>query len=94
MALIRQKLQKPTFNECILKSYYNLNGITFKRADYRYWKSLAEEDELRQKQLQFAEELGTINVQKAYHEIVYIDETTFHLWQKMSKAWVRPGMNL
>ena len=92
--MIRQKLQKPTFIEHILKSYYNLNGVNLKRADNRYWKSLAEEDELRQKQLEFAEELGTIIVQRVYQEIVYIDETTFHLWQKMSKAWVRPGMKL
>ena len=31
---------------------------------------------------------------KAYDEIVYVDETTFHLWQKTSKCWLRPGMRL
>ena len=31
---------------------------------------------------------------KEWDEIVYIDETTFNLWQKMSKCWVVPEMSL
>ena len=32
--------------------------------------------------------------ENSYDDIVYIDETTFHLWQKASKFWVMPGMKL
>lgn len=31
---------------------------------------------------------------KTYDEIIYIDETTFHLWQKMNRCWIRKGMKL
>jgi hypothetical protein len=33
-------------------------------------------------------------LEKRYEEIVYIDETTFHLWQKVPKCWLKPGMKL
>ena len=26
--------------------------------------------------------------------MVYIDEAIFHLWQKVPKCWLRPGMKL
>ena len=31
---------------------------------------------------------------KSYDEIDYVDETTFHLWMKLSKCWLSPGMKL
>jgi hypothetical protein len=27
-------------------------------------------------------------------EIVYIDETTFHLWQAPSRVWLKDGMRI
>jgi transposase len=92
--MVRQKLGLETFNFKTLRRYYKLYGVAYKRPSYSYWKSMAEKEGLKQKQLEFAEELGTIIKQNAYEEIVYIDETTFHLWQKMRKGWVRPGMKL
>ena len=94
LPIIMKHLGLPSFSEMTLWNYYKKNGIGFKRPDYKYWKSLAEERELRQKQLEFAGELGTILKDEAYDEVIYIDETTFNLWQKMSRAWVRPGMKL
>ena len=38
--------------------------------------------------------MGTMIKDRAYDEIVYIDETTFHLWMKLSKCWLFPGMKL
>ena len=32
--------------------------------------------------------------QRSYEEIIYIDETTFNLWQRVSKCWLQPGMKL
>ena len=31
---------------------------------------------------------------EAYDEKIYVDETTFNLWQKTSKCWLRGGMRL
>ena len=44
--------------------------------------------------MEFAGELGSLIITKAYGEIIYIDETTFHLWQKKSRCWLKPGMKL
>jgi hypothetical protein len=63
-----------------LRKYYIKYGVRFKRPDYKYWKSLAEKNELQKDQLEFVQELGTMIVQQAYDEILYLDETTFNLW--------------
>ena len=63
-----------------LRKYYIKYGVRFKRPDYKYWKSLAEKNELQKDQLEFVQELGTMIVQQAYDEILYLDDTTFNLW--------------
>ena len=54
--------------------------MKFKRPDFKYWKSLTEKNKLQKDQLEFVQELGTMIVQQAYDEILYLDETTFNLW--------------
>ena len=44
--------------------------------------------------MEFVEKLTCIMIRNDFYDIVYIDETTFNLWQKMSKCWVTPGMTL
>ena len=39
-------------------------------------------------------QLGSVIHDRAYDEIIYIDETTFNLWQKLSRCWVTTGMKL
>lgn len=38
--------------------------------------------------------LASMIHQKSYDEILYVDETTVHLWKKVSKCWLVPGMKL
>lgn len=33
-------------------------------------------------------------MERSYDEILYVDESTFHLWQKVNRCWVRKGMKL
>jgi len=33
-------------------------------------------------------------LEKRYDEIVYIDETTFHIWKKVPKYWLKHGLTL
>ena len=39
-------------------------------------------------------QLGSVIHDRAYDEIIYIDETTFNLWQKLNRCWVTTGMKL
>jgi len=77
--MVRHKLGLETFSFNTLRRYYKRYGVAYKRPSYSYWKSMAEKEGLKQKQLEFAEELGTIIMTNAYEEIIYADETTFHL---------------
>ena len=62
-----------------LRRYYLRYGVKYKRPDYRFWKSMAENKQLKQNQLQFVQNLGTIIHERAYDEVIYLDETTVHL---------------
>lgn len=91
---IKIRLGRETFDTKTLRSYYLKHGIGFRRPDYRYWRSLAENKALKEEQMEFALQLGSILHLKTYDEVVYVDETTCNLWQKMNRAWVKPGMKL
>ena len=50
--------------------------------------------DLAGKQLEFVTQLSLIMRSKEFQDIVYIDETTFNLWQKMSRCWTTPDMRI
>ena len=77
-----------------LRRYYIKFKVKYIRSNYTYWKSFAEKNSLKEKQLEFVQQIGDAIHGSYYDEIVYIDETTFHLWQKLSKCWVTSGMKL
>ena len=47
--MIRDKLRLMTFTQETLRKYYLSHGVAFKRPDYTYWKSLAENEDLKKK---------------------------------------------
>jgi transposase len=69
-------------------------GVNFRRPKYTFWKSIAENEDLKKKQYEFVCDLLSIIKNRSYDEILYIDETTFHLWQKARKCWIRNDMKL
>ena len=77
-----------------LRRYYIKFKVKYIRPNYTYWKSFAEKNSLKEKQLEFVQQIGDAIHGSYYDEIVYIDETTLNLWQKMSKCWVTSGMKL
>ena len=44
--IIRNKFGLPLFGHVTLRKYYLKHGIKFKRPDYKYWKTLAEQKQL------------------------------------------------
>jgi hypothetical protein len=92
--IVRDRYQMKTFDAMTLRRYYLKYKVKYIRPNYTYWKSFAEKNSLKEKQLEFVQQIGDAIYSSYYEEIVYIDETTFHLWQKMSKCWVTSGMKL
>ena len=76
---MKEKFGLKTLDKNTLRSCYQRNGVRFRRADYKYFKTHAENKDLQKEQQEFVDKLGTIIVTKAYDEIIYIDETTFQL---------------
>ncbi len=64
--------------------YYLRYGIKFKRSDKRFWKSMAENKQIKKNQLQFVQNVGTIINERAYDEVIYLNETRVHLQMKLN----------
>jgi hypothetical protein len=92
--IVRDKFNLQTFDAMTLRRYYIKFKVKYIRPNYTYWKSFAEKNSLKEKQLEFVQQIGDAIHGSYYDEIVYIDETTFNLWQKLSKCWVTSGMKL
>jgi transposase len=92
--IVRDRFQLERLDAMTLRRYYIKFKVKYIRPNYTYWKSFAEKNSLKEKQLDFVKKLGSIIQEKVYDEIIYIDETTFHLWQKLSRCWVTSGMKL
>jgi len=93
-AMIRDRFQLATLCVPTLQACYRRCGVKYQRPHYRFWRSPVEMQETRAEQFEFVQTLGTMIKERAYSEIVYVDETTFHLWMKTSKCWLRQGMRL
>ena len=50
--------------------------------------------ELCAKQQEFTQEIVRLTMNCPNVEIVYIDETTFNLWQSPSRVWLKTGMRI
>ena len=92
--LVQERLQLQSFSYRTLRHYYHRYGIKYKRPDYSYWKSRAENQDLLWTQYNYVREMVDYMQKGVYNEIIYIDETTFNLWQRVSKCWLKPGMKL
>ena len=93
-AIVREKFGFEKFNSNTLRGYYLRHGVKFKRPDYKYYRNLAEDQELKEKQLIFVKQLTQMMNHKQYDEILYIDESSMHMWQKMRRCWIKPGMKM
>ena len=49
---------------------------------------------MKMSQMNYVRALADDMEKNSFEEIIYIDETTFNLWQRDSKCWLRPGMRL
>ena len=92
--MVKAKFGMSKFNHKTLRSYYLKYQVKFKRPDYKYYRTIAENEELKEKQMVFVKHLATAMLEKAYDEILYMDETSVHVWHRATRCWVRPGMKM
>ena len=73
-----------------IKLYYNKNKISYINPLYSYQKKLTQQEELIKRQQEVALELAT-HIRQGKN-LVYVDESTFHIQLVPSRVWVRPDM--
>ena len=50
--------------------------------------------ELKHQQKEFSQHISKVLMQQPEHDIVYIDETSFHLWMSPGRLWIKQGMRV
>jgi hypothetical protein len=50
--------------------------------------------ELKHQQKEFSQQITKELMQKPENDIVYIDETSFHLWMYPGRLWIKQGMKM
>lgn len=50
--------------------------------------------ELKHEQQQFSQEITNLLQHQPKTDIVYIDETSFHLWMSPGRVWLKDGMTV
>ena len=78
--IMREKFGLEKFSSATLRNYYARYGVKFKKPDYKYYRTQAEDQDLKERQLIFVKQLAQIMTHKQYDEIIYIDESSMHLW--------------
>ena len=92
--IIKERFELDTFDWSTLRAYYLRNRISFRKPNYKYIQRYQKEVEIKQQQLAFVEELSAVIKDEQHKEIVYLDETTFNMWQRSTKCWAHRGMVL
>ena len=66
---------------------YKMHKISYRKPQYAYQRKLANMVSLKTKQFEVSKQMAELIV-KGRH-LIYIDESTFNLWQTPTRAWVR-----
>lgn len=63
-------------------------GVKYRKPNYEYIYKYRAQVEIRTRQQEFAYGLASM-IRNDDHEIVYVDEASFNLWQRPSRSWLR-----
>jgi hypothetical protein len=84
-----EKLSRSTVWRC-----YKEFGAKYVKPKIVYKSKMEREALICQQQQHFSQEIIRIIMHCKQVEIVYVDETSFNLWQTPSRVWLKPGMRV
>jgi hypothetical protein len=86
-AVLKQHWQMESLSHMTVSNYYRRLGVTFKKPQIVYYNKKQKEREIGDLQQDYCKKI----VKKMMHdpglEIIYVDETSFNLWQSPSRVW-------
>ena len=92
--VLRRDMNLPNLSAMTVWRVYQELGAKFIKPKIVYRSKNERQKELCEKQQQFSSELIKTMIDFPKVEIVYVDETTFNLWQAPSRIWLKPGMRV
>ena len=92
-ALVRDKFDLPRFSANTLRDYYHRCKVKYRKPQFIYVKKERSLRQISDDQQQFCKKLSRL-LMAGHDEVIYIDETTFHLWMHPSRCWVTRDMSL
>ena len=73
---------------------YKEFGAKYVKPKIVYRSKHEKQRELQLKQQEFSMEIANFMMHSPEIEIIYIDETSFNLWQAPSRIWLKEGMRI
>ena len=92
--VIKEKLQLPKLSASTIWRVYGEFGTKYIKPKIVYRSKNERSKELCAQQQQFSQEILRLIMHCPDVEIVYIDETTFNLWQAPGRVWLKEGMRV
>ena len=90
----REKLGLAKLSTWLIREIYLENGASYRKPKVVYKSKNERVEELRHKQKEFSTTITRVIMSEPNTDIVYIDETTFHLWMSPPRVWIKPGMRV
>ena len=92
--VIKRERNLPKLSASTVWRVYQEFGAKYIKPKIVYRSKNERQMELQQQQQQFSQIILRTIIHSPHVEIVYIDETTFHLWQAPSRVWLKEGMRI
>jgi hypothetical protein len=92
--VIKRERNLPKLSASTVWRVYQEFGAKYIKPKIVYRSKNERQMELQQEQQQFSQGILRTIIHCPQVEIVYIDETTFHLWQAPSRVWLKEGMRI
>lgn len=92
--VIKRERNLPKLSASTVWRVYQEFGAKYIKPKIVYRSKNERQMELQQQQQQFSQIILRTIIHSPQVEIVYIDETTFHLWQAPSRVWLKEGMRI
>jgi hypothetical protein len=90
----RDKLQLQKLSAWSIRQFYLEHGATYRKPQIIYCSKEARAIELKHQQKEFAQSITRALMSRPDDDIVYIDETSFHLWMSPGRLWIKQGMRV
>ena len=92
--VIKRELNLPKLSGITVWRVYREFGAKYIKPKIVYRSKNERQKELCAQQQMFSQQLLRTIMHCPEVEIVYIDETTFNLWQATSRVWLKEGMRI